>query len=171
LRLYQRGHLRTVSRQLLGIYLSDHQAGSTLGIELAKRSARNNRGTETGRALQELAGEIEADRDVLERLMRQLGVEGSRVKRAGAWAAEKVGRLKLNGHLLSYSPLSRLQELEGLSLGIAGKQALWEALANMPESDDLRGFEFDQLAERARMQRETVESLRLTAAEEALRPA
>ena len=166
-----RGHLGGVARRLLDIYLTDHHAGSTLGIELAKRSARNNRSTQTGRTLAELVHEIEADRDVLERLMHQLGMESSRVKRAGAWTAEKVARLKLNGHLLTYSPLSRLQELEGLSLGIAGKQALWEALANMPESDELKGFDFDQLAERARIQREMVESLRLAAAEEALQPA
>ena len=36
-------------------------------------------------------------------------------KNAGAWALEKVGRLKLNGELTSYSPLSRVVELEGLA--------------------------------------------------------
>ena len=36
------------------------------------------------------------------------------------WVAEKAGRLKLNGSLLTYSPLSRLVELEGLSLGVEG---------------------------------------------------
>ena len=46
------------------------------------------------------------------------------------WTGEKLGRLKLNGQLLGYSPLSRLIELEGLMLGIAGKLAMWIALSS-----------------------------------------
>ena len=46
-------------------------------------------------------------------------------KSAGAWTAEKFGRLKPNGQLTGYSPLSRLVELEGLKLGITGKLGLW----------------------------------------------
>jgi hypothetical protein len=34
-----------LDHKLLSIYLNDHLAGSTSGIELAKRSAANNRGT------------------------------------------------------------------------------------------------------------------------------
>ena len=157
-----------MSRELLAIYLKDHHAGSTLGIELVKRAARNNAGSATGRALAELVDEIELDRSTLELLMRQLEVQPSSVKRAGAWIAEKVSRVKLNGHLMSYSPLSRMQELEGLSLGIAGKQALWEALGSLPAQDGLAGFDFRDLAQRAQDQRDTVEKLRLEAAGEAL---
>ena len=39
----------------------------------------------------------------------------------GAWTAEELERLKLNGQLAGYSPLSRLVELEGLAVGIEGK--------------------------------------------------
>lgn len=152
-----------MSRRLLEIHLTDHHAGSTLGIELAKRAARNNRGTATGEFLERLVGEIEADRDVLERLLRQLGMHGSRLKRGAAWATEKLSRLKPNGQLRGYSPLSRLQELEGLSIGIAGKQALWESLREVPEIAGLSGFDFAELAERARSQRAEVESHRLEA--------
>ena len=38
-----------------------------------------------------------------------------------AWSAEKFGRLKLNGQLSGYSPLSRLEELEILALVAEGK--------------------------------------------------
>ena len=100
--------------------------------------------------------------------MRQLDVQPSSVKRAGAWIAEKVSRVKLNGHLMSYSPLSRMQELEGLSMGIAGKKALWDALGSLPAEDGLTGFDFEDLAQRAQDQRDTVEQLRLEAAGEAL---
>ena len=41
------------------------------------------------------------------------------------------GRLKPNGQLTGYSPLSRLVELEGLSLGITGKLGLWRALLGL----------------------------------------
>jgi hypothetical protein len=40
--------------RFLEIYLVDHHAGSTAGLELAKRAARSNRGTPTGDALVEL---------------------------------------------------------------------------------------------------------------------
>jgi hypothetical protein len=36
--------------------------------------------------------------------------------------------LKLNGQLRGYSPLSRLDELELLQIGVAGKRRLWRAL-------------------------------------------
>ena len=89
---------------------------------------------------------------------------------AGAWAGEKLGRLKLNGSLLSYSPLSRLEEIEGLSLGVEGKLGLWQAL-KVTHGDDgrLRGVDLDALITRARSQRRRLERQRRRAAEEALR--
>jgi hypothetical protein len=85
------------------------------------------------------------------------------------WTFEKVGRLKLNGQLLGYSPLSRLVELEGLMMGITGKRAMWVALSSVLGGDPrLEGIDLDHLAERAREQRRTVERLRRQAAREAL---
>ena len=88
------------------------------------------------------------------------------LKPALAWAGEKLGRLKLNGQLTGYSPLSRLVELEGLGLGIVGKEKLWRGLERC--LDSVEGFDFEQLAERAGQQRDTVEDLRLKAAAQAL---
>jgi hypothetical protein len=81
-----------------------------------------------------------------------------------AWSAEKVGRLKLNGQLTGYSPLSRLEELEILSLGVEGKLAMWRALdrAGVPEAD------LEILIKRAQSQRRRLERQRLDAATEAL---
>jgi hypothetical protein len=85
------------------------------------------------------------------------------------WAAEKAGRLKLNGQVLGYSPLSRLVELEGLMLGISGKLAMWIAVQSVMGGDPrLEGIDFVRLVERARTQRATVEALRRQAAQEAL---
>ena len=64
--------------------------------------------------------------------MAQLSFEGSRLKELVALAGEKVGRLKPNGQVRGYSPLSRLLELETLSVGISGKLALWRSSSSYP---------------------------------------
>jgi hypothetical protein len=142
----------------LAIYLNDHLAGSTAGVELARRAASSNAGNEYGDVLNGLAREIEEDRATLENLMDSLGVGRDRVKVAAAWLGEKAGRLKPNGRVLSYSPLSRLEEIEFLLLGVTGKLALWRALS---EHIDL-----PELEARAESQRERLEALRLRAARE-----
>ena len=158
-----------VSSRRLAIYLNDHLAGSTVGVELARRSLNENRGTELGDFLRELLTEIVEDRGTLLQLMERLDVASSRPKTAAAWTAEKLGRLKLNGQLGGYSPLSRLLELEGLASGIESKRCLWLALARIRERDHrLREVDLDGFAERARSQRERLEPHRLAAAADAL---
>jgi hypothetical protein len=156
----------------LGIYLSDHLAGSTTGVELARRAASNNRGTPTGRELARIAAEIEEDIASLEELMRRVDAGRDRLKEGLAWTGEKLGRLKLNGQLLGYSPLSRLVELEALTLGVTGKLALWEAVKEAFGDDPrLAGFDVERLIARAQAQRATLERLRVEAAREAFAPA
>jgi hypothetical protein len=157
-----------LDRKLLGIYLNDHLAGSTVGLELAKRARGSNRGTEYGDVLERVAREIEEDRDTLQRLMDALEVGRDRPKVLFGWAAEKLGRLKPNGRLLGYSPLSRLIELEMLALGISGKLSLWEALKEVAGEDArLDAQELTRLADRAERQRSEVWRLRQRAAGEA----
>jgi hypothetical protein len=151
----------------LAIYLNDHLAGSTAGVELARRAASNNAGNEYGRVLSDIAREIEEDRATLEALMDRLDVGRDRVKTAAAWVMERAGRLKPNGHLLTYSPLSRLEELEFLLLGVSGKLSMWRALDHAIH-ERLGGIELSQLEARAESQRERLEALRLRAADEAL---
>jgi hypothetical protein len=99
--------------------------------------------------------------------MDELEVGRDRLKPAGAWVAEKLGRLKTNGHLRGYSPLSRLIELEGLYVGISGKARLWGVL-EAAVSARVPGTDFAALAERADRQRTEVEQLQTRAAEIAL---
>jgi hypothetical protein len=114
---------------LLAIYLNDHLAGSAAGADLAGRLAAENRSDAWfAVALERLAVEIREDRDTLRALMDELDVGIDRAKQLVAWTAEKAGRLKLNGRLLGYSPLSRVEELEALRLGVTGKRMLWIAL-------------------------------------------
>ena len=138
------------SRDLLPIYLNDHLAGSTAGLELARRTARANRGSELGGFLEDLAAQIEADRIQLADLMERLDVSEDRLKVGAFWVGEKLGRLKLNGRLREYSPLSRIVELEGLITGVSGKRALWHVLAlAAPTEPRIADIDFVQLLARA----------------------
>ena len=139
----------------LEIYLQDHYAGSTGGLELAKRTAKANAGTEFGGPLTRIAGEIREDRDTLKRIMARLDVSSAPVKAALAWAAEKAGRVKPNGQVRGYSALGRQLEVEALITGVSGKLSLWRALLQVapgePQLDaaqltDLAGRAEDQLA-------------------------
>jgi hypothetical protein len=153
--------------KLLSIYLNDHWAGSALGIELARRARTRNEGTPLGRYLEHLASEIQSDRETLERLMDELGIRRNRLKALAAGTAEKLGRVKLNGQLMGYSPLSRFLELESLYLGVTGKRELWRALQRTI-GNDLPGFDFEDLASRAERQAADIEVQRLEAAPSAL---
>jgi hypothetical protein len=156
-----------VNEKLLRIYLQDHLAAATAGRELARRARGSNEGTAYGEALAKLADDIEADRRALEGVIDDLGFGPDRPKNMTAWAAEKVGRLKLNGQILGYSPLSRMIELEGLLAGVTGKLALWRTLIELAETEPKLDRErLTRLAERAERQQETLDGLRTRAAAE-----
>lgn len=153
---------------LLAIYLNDHLAGATIGVELARRLLGSNEDDpEFGPALSEVCAEIEADRETLKAVMDRLGVGQSKLKPLAATLGERLGRLKPNGQLRGYSPLSRLDELELLQIGVVGKRRLWRALEHT-HADDLSGFELGALIERATEQLRLLEALHLKAAALAL---
>ena len=152
-------------RKFLEIYLQDHYAGSTGGVELAKRSAKANGGTEFGGPLTRVAGEIREDRDALKRIMARLDVSPAPVKATLAWAAEKAGRIKPNGQLRGYSPLGRMVEVEALVTGVTGKLSLWRALLQVaPSEPRLDAAQLTELAQRAEDQLSRLHELRDRAA-------
>ncbi|HEX5593457.1 MAG TPA: hypothetical protein VFX35_08925 [Solirubrobacterales bacterium] len=154
--------------RFLAIYLNDHLAGATLSVELARRLRSSNEGdAEFGQPLARLCAEIEADRETLTSLMEQLDVSRDPVKPLLAKAAEKLGRLKPNGRLRSYSPLSRVLELEFLSGLVGGKLQLWNAL-EQSYGESLNGFDFHDLAARADNQGQRLEDLHLAATQRTL---
>ena len=162
-------HLAMFPMRRLDVYLNDHLAGAMVGAELSRRAAENNRGTSLGDFLKGLHREIVEDRQTLQRLMTALGVEQSALKPAAGWVLEKAGRLKLNGQIRGYSPLSRLVELEGVETGVAGKRALWQALSSVFHGDPrLAQFNLDGLIARAEEQREGIGEQRIAAASDAL---
>ena len=60
---------------LLSVYLNGHLAGSTAGVELARRMAASAEpGSAAAGTLEELAAEIAADRNALLEIMAALGI-------------------------------------------------------------------------------------------------
>jgi hypothetical protein len=154
-----------VNRKLFGIYLNDHLAGSVVGSRLVRRIAKHNEGNQYGAAASRLVGEIEQDKATLEALMERLDVRKKKLRLAAAAVGETAGRLKPNGRMVGYSPLSRVIELEALTIGITGKLELWQSLKATGERVD--GVDPDRLIERADDQRNRVSDLRRRAAREA----
>ncbi|MFB8381154.1 transaldolase [Streptomyces rubiginosohelvolus] len=161
----------TEKSRLLAIYLNDHYAGATGGRELFRRAAQASTDAAGGTALADLAQQVEEDRDALARIMTDLGVPTSQSKAAMGWLAEKAGRLKPNGHILTRSPLSDLLEAESMLLGVLGKAACWRTLRILAETDArLPADHLDTLLERAEQQSDTLEGLRSAAASRTLLP-
>jgi hypothetical protein len=152
----------------LATYLNDHLAGATVGTELARRAASENADTPLGDFLSELAQEIAEDRASLLELMAALGVAPDRKKVVAGWTVEKAGRLKPNAQLRGYSPLSPLIELEGLSLGVEGKRLLWRSLQSIADEHGLPAERLEELAVRARRQRDRLDRQRAKLVQHAL---
>jgi hypothetical protein len=150
----------------LAIYLRDHHAAGSAGSALARRVAANAVLPPGRRAeLAQVAREVAEDLAMLESMMTALGIAPSTVKDSLGLAAERLGRLKLNGSFVSPSRLSPVIELEGLLAGITAKAAMWRALALL--SGRKQAFDAEdlgRLSERADRQREVVETCRLEAA-------
>ena len=152
----------------LETYLQDHRAGAEMGSDLARRLADENAGTPYEDFLIGLAEEIEHDMAVLDDIMGRYGVSKATMKNVGAKVAERIGRLKPNAQLKSYSPLSRVLELEGLRAGVQGKLALWDALADVaPVDDRLDEDEIGALQAKAERQLEGLREHHRMAAREA----
>jgi predicted DNA-binding ribbon-helix-helix protein len=158
-----------MSTRYLAIYLNDHLAGATVGMRLAQRTASSNRNSSYGPELERIAEEIAEDREALKEIMSELDVGEDRVKVLGGILAEAAGRLKLNGQLTGYSPLSRVVEIEGLALGVTGKLALWRGLeAIAADQPHLEAERLIPLIVRAQAQQQELESLRLRAVAETM---
>jgi hypothetical protein len=155
--------------KLLRIYLNDHLAGAAAGVRLANRAARSNRGNALGRYLSGLAEELEAARAGLVSIMERLGVAPDPIRQVAVRVAEIAGRAKLNGRITSYSPLSRLEELEFLSLGLEGQISMWRSLQEVqPKLPAIADADFAALIANAEGQRKQIEDFRARAARQAL---
>jgi hypothetical protein len=158
-----------MANESLATYLNDHLAGSVVALELLDHLEEDGAGTAEASILADVHADIEADRQELEAFMAQRGIAVSAPRKATGWLVEKLSELKLRLDDAGDGALRRLEALETVSLGIAGKQALWHALAAAAEdAPELNGLDYARLGRRAETQREMVERLRLHAAKEAL---
>jgi hypothetical protein len=145
----------------LAVYLRDQLALGVTWRAVARRARENNKGSELGAALAEVADAITEDVRTFEAIMRALGVRPNPAKVVLASVAERFGRLKRNGRWLSYSPLSRFLELEILAMGIEGKKILWHTLGELAGlRERLPDVDFDELLARAARQRQALEPFR-----------
>ncbi|HEY4632125.1 MAG TPA: hypothetical protein VIG96_12520 [Blastococcus sp.] len=120
---------------LLGVYCNDHLAAATGGIELVSRMLGRHRQTEHEPRLEELLGELREERAALRSSMASLGLPVRQYKQLASWLGEKVSRAKLNGHLLSRSPLSDLVEFEFIATAVLAKRAGFETLRELAAVD------------------------------------
>ena len=150
----------------LDSYLNDHLAGSISAMELIDHWAEIHKGEPLGSFFVEIQREIKADQDTLRKVMRNLGVDESKVRKAGAWAAEKVGRARLIIAGDEPDSLGLVLTLEGLIMGVTGKKLMWSSLAaaKLPR---LKSYNLEQLQRSAEQQLERIEAERISAVRQA----
>ena len=151
------GDAAILDGRLLAVYLRDHHALLIALRELARRMNSAARTDEERTFAAEVARITDDDRSCLEAFLRQLDSAPSRMRQNAVWAAEKLGRLKLNGRVLRASPLSAVTELEGCALLLESNRALWAGLAQLGPADAT------ERARRAERLLEAAERLRLDA--------
>ena len=150
----------------LDSYLNDHLAGSVSALELIAHWVKVHKGEPLGSFFVEIERKIKADQDMLRDVMRTLGVEESKMRQAGAWAAEKVGRARLMIAGDEQGSLGLVLTLEGLIMGVTGKKLMWRALAaaKLPR---LKSYNFEEPQRRAEQQIERLEAERIRAVSQA----
>lgn len=156
--------MERATERYLPLYLRDHWAAAGGGVSLARRISAENHSTPWAGELQELALQIAADDSMLQsiRMFIRTGSGRGRLRRRMVVVTERLSRLKLNGRLVRYSPLSRVLEAEGLISGITAKQRLWLAMRESVATE-LPDFDFDRLVDRAESQLITMRAFHLWA--------
>jgi hypothetical protein len=158
-----------MSHKTLTTYLNDHLAGSVAALELLDHLVELS--PSDGDTLTEIRRQIEEDRQLLQRLLGEVGGKESQVRKAAAWLTEKLGQAKLRFDDSGDGDLPLLEALETLGLGIQGKLLLWRALASVsPDIPQLQPLDLGRLQERATDQFNRVDALRIRVARRALAP-
>ena len=150
----------------LDSYLNDHLAGSVSALELLEHWIRVHDGEQLADFFRDIKAEVRQDQEKLREVMQSLRIKQSNVRQAGAWAAEKVGRVRLMIAGDEPRSIGLMLTLEGLIMGVTGKKLMWRALAaaNLPQ---LNGYHFEDVQRRAEQQIERLEAERMRAVPEA----
>jgi hypothetical protein len=145
----------------LEVYLTDHLAGATAGVNLVEQAADRHRSDELGEFFAPLAAEIKADFGTLESLMDSLGIDKSATKTALAEVGSKLAAPKFNAEGAGNENLGDFVTLETLSIGVEGKRCMWSALKTVADAyPELGALDLDGLESRAQDQRSRIEAKR-----------
>jgi hypothetical protein len=147
----------TIDEKLLGLYLSDHLTGATAGLGRIERMAKDFTDTPAHAELATMAGAIRREREQLRGLIHELGVRQRPHRQAAAWLVERAGRLKLNGRLLSRSPMTLVLEAELMRAAVLAKIGGWQTLEELAPELGLEPSRFAGLAAEGRAQIETLD--------------
>ena len=120
---------------LLFIYLNDHLALLTGEGELLQRCLASNAKEPFAQELRRIETESKEQQQAARELLKTLGGSEDALKQTGAWLAEKLGRLKGNGRIWSYSPLSRVLEFEVLISAAQERIMMWTAFESLVADD------------------------------------
>jgi hypothetical protein len=146
----------------LATYLNNHLAGSIGALEILDRVINEHEDQTIVSFFREMKEEIEADQRELREMMDAIDVSESSVRKAGAWVGEKLSRAKLT---LGGKGVGLVQTLEGLVLGIKGKELLWRVLLPVQENwPELKRFDLNRLLERAIAQSAQMDEKRIQVA-------
>jgi hypothetical protein len=157
-----------MAQQPIHVYLNDHLAGATAGVDLAKQAAERHDG-ELGEFFAQLADEISADHNTLTSLMDQMDAHASGAKEVLAKVGSEISEAKFSGESMDDPEFGTFLTLETLSIGVEGKLCMWKALKVVEdEYAELKSADIDTLVERAQSQRDKLESKRLEVAGSAL---
>ena len=152
--------------QALDVYLNDHLAGATAGLNLAQMAADEHQQDEHGPFFAEISSEIKKDYESLEQLIAELQTDESAAKKAAAEIGSKLMEPKFTG---DDDDLNAFVTIETLSIGVEGKLCMWKALKRIEDANPaLASFGLDTLADRAQDQRDKLEAKRLELAPQAL---
>ncbi len=151
------------------VYLNDHLAGATAGVNLVEQAADRHRSDELGEFLAPLASEIKSDYATLEGLIDSMGIDKSASKTALAEVGSKLAAPKFSAEGAGNEHLGDFVTLETLSIGIEGKRCMWAALKTVADAyPELQELGLDDLESRAQDQRSRVEAKRVEIAPQAL---
>lgn len=158
-----------MSSDLLELYLSDHLTGATAGANRIARMADDFVDTPVFAQLGQLADQISAERDFLERIINDLGLKQKPYRQAVAWVGERVGRLKGNGKVVERSPMTMLLETELMRGAVNAKIGGWESLREHADTLGLDPAVFDAMIKNSYKQVELLEEVHAYARPRALR--
>ncbi|MDQ0822036.1 hypothetical protein QFZ79_004416 [Arthrobacter sp. V4I6] len=146
----------SIDAKLLGLYLSDHLTGATAGVSRIQRMTEAYADTPVSADIARVSAQIEHERDLLQGLIRDLGVRQRPHRQAAAWLAEHAGRLKLNGRIVRRSPMTMVLEAELMRAAVLGKLGGWETLEELAPDLGLDRATFRKLGDDARGQVEAL---------------